>query len=138
MRLPVIPLSAAQTVLLVEDEELVRDSLNAALELYGYTVLPARSGAEAVQVCSQHSGPIHLLITDVIMPSMSGPELVNLIRALRPEIKVLFMSGYPDDIVAQLGVVGSKGSSFIQKPFTGSQLALKAKELSEITIANHA
>ena len=85
-----------ETVLLVEDEPGVRRLVNETLRLHGYTVLEARHGIEALLTGAKHAGPIHLLLTDVVMPQMSGPEVAEKLATVRPEVKVLYMSGYPD------------------------------------------
>jgi len=90
-------------------------------------VLEARSGESALDVARKHSGPIHLVLTDVVMPEMSGVELISRIRAVRPEARVLCMSGYADDSVVRHGFV-EKGQAFLQKPFTAEMLARKVRE----------
>ncbi len=117
----------SETVLLVEDEDGVRDLARRALEMHGYTVLEAGSGTEAIRVAESHAGAIHLLVTDVVMPDTGGAALADAIRALRPEIKVLYMSGYTDDEVVRHGVEVAAGS-FVQKPFTLASLARKVRE----------
>src|SRR5579872_3361102 len=129
MALPLMRTDRTETILLVEEDELVRESLCTVLDIYGYDVLIARTGEEAIDISRSHSGAIHLLITDVFMPNMKGPELVDHIKKLRPETKVLFMSGYPDHVIAEHGG-NLVANAFIQKPFTGSELARKARELS--------
>ena len=106
-----------ETVLLVEDDDGVRQLAQIALEAQGYTVLQAASGAEAVQTAVSHPGPIHLLLTDVVMPHQGGREVVDSVRTVRPEVKVLYMSGYTDDAVVRHGVREAT-DSFLQKPFT--------------------
>jgi PAS domain S-box-containing protein len=110
-----------ETVLLAEDEDAVRRLVQRALELHGYSVLPARSGEEADQIERAHRGPIHLLITDVVMPGMGGRELADLVKARRPELKVLYMSGYTNDEVVRHGVILAR-DTFLQKPFTPAGL----------------
>jgi CheY-like chemotaxis protein len=117
-----------ETILLVEDAQRVRAVVREILEMTGYTVLEARHGADAVEVANRHAGPIHLLVTDVVMPQMSGRELAQRLATLRPDLKVLYMSGYTDDAIVRHGVLAS-GIAFLSKPFTPDALALKVREL---------
>jgi CheY-like chemotaxis protein len=117
-----------ETILLVEDEPAVRGLVHETLRLHGYTVLEARHGIEALMTVAKHTGPIHLLLTDVVMPQMSGPEVAEKLHSIRPEIKVLYMSGYPDHPVFEHGGV-SRGTSFLPKPFTPNVLAKKVREV---------
>jgi CheY-like chemotaxis protein len=117
-----------ETVLLVEDEPGVRRLVNDTLRLHGYTVLEARHGIEALLTGAKHMGPIHLLLTDVVMPQMSGPEVAEKLVVVRPEVKVLYMSGYPDHPVFSKGGVETE-RCFLQKPFTPSALAQKVREV---------
>ncbi len=94
----------------------------------GYVVLEARQGAEALEISNRHAGTIHLLVTDVVMPQMSGRELAQRLATLRPELKVLYMSGYTDDAIVRHGVLAS-GIAFLSKPFTPNALALKVREV---------
>jgi CheY-like chemotaxis protein len=112
----------SETILLVEDEASLRELVRECLEGGGYTVLPARHGTQALELCERHSGPLHLLMTDVVMPGMNGRELAERLRALRPEIRVLYMSGYTDDAVVLHGVL-AEDMAFLQKPFTAETLA---------------
>ncbi|MDQ3742811.1 MAG: PAS domain S-box protein [Acidobacteriota bacterium] len=121
-------LEGTETVLLAEDEEEVRHLARQELELYGYRVLEASDGDAALLTCERHEGPIHLLITDVIMPAVGGPELAQRLTQLRPQMKVLFMSGYTDDAIVHHGVL-DEGVNFIQKPFTPEALARKVREV---------
>lgn len=107
------------TILLVEDGASLREMVREMLEAAGYTVLAAKSAPEAVRMVQQHDGPIDLLLTDVVMPGMSGPELVETLRALRPGLNVLLMSGAVDHGPAVAD------AAFIQKPFTESMLLEK-------------
>lgn len=122
------PAHGRETILLVEDEPAVRGLVNETLRLHGYTVLEARHGIEALMTVAKHSGPIHLLLTDVVMPQMSGPEVADKLRSIRPETKVLYMSGYPDHPVFEQGGV-SRETSFLPKPFTPVVLAKKVREV---------
>jgi two-component system cell cycle sensor histidine kinase/response regulator CckA len=112
----------SETVLLVEDEDEVRAAVCESLQMRGYTVLKARHSKEALLLCRRHEGPIHLLLTDVVMPQMTGLELAQRISQLRPEMKVLFVSGYTSDALAQRKML-ERGSAFLQKPFTPDALA---------------
>jgi PAS domain S-box-containing protein len=117
-----------ETVLLVEDEDPVRSLAGQALRASGYTVLEARHGIEALSLWEHSQAPIHLLVTDVIMPHMSGHKLAQRLLQLRPELKVLYISGYTDDAIVHHGVL-EPGLFFLQKPFTPNSLALKVREV---------
>lgn len=117
-----------ETILLVEDEEAVRAMVSRILQNKGYTLLEASNGNEAIQICQQYEGPIHLMVTDVIMPQMSGRELAERLAPILPEMKVLYMSGYPDNTIVQHGVLEA-GTAFLQKPFTLNALELKVREV---------
>jgi two-component system cell cycle sensor histidine kinase/response regulator CckA len=116
--------TGTETVLLVEDEEAVRLLSRRILQARGYTVLEAQNGQEGLSIAQQFSGQIHLLITDVIMPHMSGPQLADRLVPLRPRLKTLFMSGYTDEALKF-----EADRSFLQKPFTPSGLARKVREV---------
>jgi len=118
----------SETILLVEDEGAVRTIVSKILQNKGYTVLEAHHGPEALEICQVHEGPIHLMVTDVVMPHMSGRELAERLTILRPELRVLFMSGYPDNAIVHHGVLGA-GTAFLQKPFTLNALEGKVREL---------
>ena len=126
----VVPVASggSETVLLVEDEPQVRELVLAVLQSRGYKVLCAEDAAEAIRLEEQHPARIHLLITDVVMPGMSGRELAEHLAALRPEMKVLFMSGYTDDAVLRHGVV-APGSGFLQKPFALEDMLQRVRTL---------
>lgn len=117
-----------ETILLAEDEDGVRQLARLALEMLGYTVLEAGSGDAAVRTANSHHGPIHLLVTDVVMPDFGGRELVDTIRATQPVVSVLYMSGYTDDAVVRHGIEAST-DAFLQKPFTPLSLARKVREV---------
>jgi GAF domain-containing protein/CheY-like chemotaxis protein len=117
-----------ETILLVEDEEEVRTLARDVLRANGYTVLDTPHGGEALLACERHAGPIELLMTDVVMPQMSGRELAERLAPLRPEMKVLYMSGYTDDAVVRHGVL-SLGTAFLQKPFMPNTVARKVREV---------
>jgi PAS domain S-box-containing protein len=120
-------LEGTETVLLVEDDDRVRAAVQRMLETRGYHLIVARDGAEARNVAVTHQGPIDLLITDVVMPDTSGPEVAQMIRE-RFGCKVLFMSGYTDHAVLRSGVL-QPGLSFVQKPFAPETLARKTREV---------
>jgi CheY-like chemotaxis protein len=118
----------SETILVVEDEEGVRSLIHLALESAGYIVLEMEDAERALATCANHDGPIHLLLTDVVMPQMSGPVVASKVAALRPGIKVLYMSGYTDDAVVHHGVL-SQDMPFIQKPFSPVALREKIREV---------
>ncbi len=121
-----------ETVLLVEDDELVRTYVKTALEDCGYSVIAARDGDDALRQADRHSGPIHLLLTDVVMPRMSGQALAERMAAARPATKIMFMSAHTDDAVVLRGAVDPAPAGrapFLQKPFTIEQLAARIREV---------
>ena len=119
-----------ETVLLVEDEEMVRNLTREILVMNGYQVLTASNGEEACKVCESYTDKIHLMITDVVMPQMSGRELCERVSKQRPEMAILYMSGYTDDAIVRHGVLDD-GMPFLQKPFTPDSFARKVRELLE-------
>jgi CheY-like chemotaxis protein len=116
------------TILLVEDEEDLRNLAAIILERQGYRVLSAPNGNEALVLCEQHKDPIHLMLTDVVMPGMNGRELAKRLESSHPETKVLYMSGYTDHAIVMHGVL-VEGVHYIQKPFTVDALAKKVSEV---------
>jgi CheY-like chemotaxis protein len=115
-------------ILIVEDDVVLLGVIPQMLEQLGYSVRVARSGDEVLQMDWEAEGPFDLLLTDVIMPGMNGQELSNHLRALHPELKVLFMSGYTANIITQTGVLG-EGNHFIAKPFILADLGRKLASL---------
>jgi two-component system, cell cycle sensor histidine kinase and response regulator CckA len=124
----------SETVLVVEDDEIVRKLTCQALRRYGYVVVEAANGGEALLACERHPEKIPLMITDVVMPQISGPELAIRLRQLHPEIQVLYMSGYTDDAVVRHGLLDAP-LSFLQKPFTPSALVHKVRDVLDQQIA---
>jgi CheY-like chemotaxis protein len=116
----------SEIVLLAEDAAAVRTVARQTLERYGYTVLEAPDGQSALGIAAKRQGPIHLLLTDVVMPDMNGQELARRLRTFLPNCRVLFMSGYTADTISRLGVLES-GIAYLQKPFTPESLARKVR-----------
>ena len=135
---PGIPEAAphgSETVLLVEDEPEVRGLARDILHQQGYTVLEAADGDDALRIGREHGGPIHLLVTDVVMPQMGGRELADHLKAGRRETKVLYVSGYTDDAILHKGV-SETGTAFLPKPFTAAELAHKVREVLDAAPAS--
>ena len=116
-----------ETILLVEDEPLILDLATRMLTRLGYTVLPAPTPSEALELARNHPGEIPLLFTDVVMPEMSGLDLLKAIEPLHPDITCLYMSGYSSNVITQNGVL-DEGVHFIQKPFVLNDLAAKVRQ----------
>src|SRR5438105_2315854 len=122
------PARGTETVLVVEDEAPVRNVARQVLERHGYSVLEAPSAEAALDIATRYSGTIHLLLTDVVMPGLNGRELASRLADLRPDARVIFMSGYTDDAVTRHGVL-EPGSAYVQKPFTPDAIARKVREV---------
>jgi CheY-like chemotaxis protein len=118
-----------ETILVCEDDDLVRTFIESMLTENGYRVLAASRAAEALELAASHRGPIQVIVTDVIMPQMSGPELVDKLHAVRPEVEVLFLSGYSAETVRQRAL--HEGVAFLQKPFDDVSLLQRIRSLLE-------
>jgi PAS domain S-box-containing protein len=121
------PCRGTETILVVEDDEAIRNMVRIALQSHGYTVLEAANGAVGLRIGQEWGGPIHLLVTDMIMPGISGRQLAAALVAARPDLKVLFFSGYTEDIMLRNGLL-RPGIAFLQKPFTPTVLARKVRD----------
>ncbi|HLK56107.1 MAG TPA: response regulator [Chthonomonadaceae bacterium] len=125
---PLAVVKGSETILIVEDDDALRDLARRILQSAGYTVLMAGNGEEALRRLDQHHGPVHLLLTDVIMPGMSGRDLALRLMDLQPQIKILYTSGYTDDAILQHGVL-DETVSFLHKPYTVAELRRKVREM---------
>jgi PAS domain S-box-containing protein len=125
----------SETILLVEDEEVLRRLVSVILHDRGYKVLVASNGSEALEISERHPDPIHLMLTDVVMPKMTVRELTNSLAKLRPQTRVLYISGYTDEAIIHHGVLDD-GVDFLQKPFTAVALAKKVREVLDKPLAN--
>jgi PAS domain S-box-containing protein len=130
------PLGGSETILLVEDEDVVRGLARKILEEAGYKVLDASGGKEAINLCQEHTEPIHLLLTDVVMPETSGKEIAERLSTLLPATRVLFMSGYTDEAIVHHGVLDSN-VEFIQKPFSPVALIRKVRQVLDLKDAGN-
>jgi CheY-like chemotaxis protein len=122
------PAAGTETILLVEDEGVVRELVAEILETSGYSVLQAADGPSALELLRRHSGSVDLLVTDVVMPGMSGPEVAQAVSAMRPGTHVLYTSGYTDSAIGHHGVL-EPGIAFLQKPFSADDLTRKVRQL---------
>jgi len=120
----------SETVLLVEDEEQVRALASLALQRAGFNVIEAHHPEEALEVAARHQGPIHLILTDVVMPGMNGRVMVERLVTRYPDARILFMSGYTDDALAPMGVAQAD-VAFLNKPFTPKELAERVRDVLE-------
>jgi CheY-like chemotaxis protein len=125
---PAAPPKGTETILLAEDEKQVRDFAKRVLENNGYRVLEAADGEEALRVLRSHRGAIQLLMTDVVMPKMNGPELAAHAADMRPDITVIYLSGYAESAITRNGVL-EPGTVFLQKPVTVKALSRKVREV---------
>jgi DNA-binding NtrC family response regulator len=130
------PVGGTETVLLVEDEESVRQLARRILERQGYHVLESRNGREALARATEYGERIHLVLTDVVMPELSGRGLVERLTAVRPNAAVVYMSGYTDDDVLRRGML-EPGSRFIQKPFNPNALLRTVREALNRATVGH-
>ena len=121
---------ASETILLVEDEEIVRKITSTILRENGYRVMEAPDGEQALEIARDYQAAIHLMLTDVVMPRMSGQELAYRMKQVRPETKVLYISGYTADTIVHHGTL-DPGLAFLQKPFTPVGLTLKVRQVLE-------
>ena len=126
--------AGSQTILIVEDDPALLQVTHRSLEEVGYAILEARSSKEAIDISESHTGPIHLMVTDVVLPGMSGVKLAAYLSAQRPEMKVLYVSGYTNDTVFHHGVL-EPGLAFLQKPFSARTLARRVGEVLAITLS---
>jgi DNA-binding response OmpR family regulator len=122
-----VPAGTGETILLVEDDTHVRRIVCSILVRSGYRVLRAGGAEEALRIIAAEPAKIHLLLTDLVMPRTSGRQLAEMIRPLRPDIAILYMSGYTDDVVIRRGVLEA-GMAFIQKPFGADDLSRRVRE----------
>jgi len=125
---PVLELGGSGTVLIVEDDDGLRKLAGTVLKQRGYKILEAENGEDALRVSEEYDGQIDLLLTDVVMPKMSGKETAERLQPHYPQMKVIYMSGYTDDAIVHHGVL-TPGLNFLEKPFTLEDLARKVREV---------
>jgi len=130
---PTATLHGSETILVVEDQEEVRTLIRKTLEARGYHVLTAANGAAALTTAAAHPGPIHLLLSDVVMPGMSGREVSRLLSPTRLSMRTLYVSGYTDESIVQHGVLEG-GVEFLQKPFTAEGLLRRIREVLDASL----
>jgi len=125
---PTDDLTGSETILIVEDDDMLRNLAREILQLQGYRILDAENGIEALRISEEHRGQIHLMITDVVMPKMGGKKVADRLQPLYPQVKVIYMSGYTDNSIAHHGIL-APGLNFLQKPFSPEVLARKVREV---------
>jgi CheY-like chemotaxis protein len=124
----VTELKGRETILVVEDDDTLREVITRGLKRFGYGVLTAANGGEALLTCEKRKGPIHLLLTDVVLPQMGGRELAGRLVALRPDLKVLYMSGYTENAIVNHGIL-DEDVGFLQKPFKVNAMVRKIRKV---------
>ena len=127
---PVLESGGDETILLVEDEASVRSFAERVLSKHGYSVISAADAPSALEAARRHHGTIHVLLTDIVMPGMSGPQLARRLLALRPATRVLYMTGYTEDTVVR-HVVGRPESAYLEKPFRPELLLARVRQVLE-------
>ena len=115
-------------MLLVEDEDMVRALARRILQTHGYNLLEAQNGFQALRLCQEYTGMIHLMVADVVMPGMSGRAVADHLSTVRPSMKVLYLSGYADNSIVHSGIIDT-GTAFLPKPFAPGDLARKVREV---------
>ena len=120
--------SGHESILVCEDDAALRDLTCRTLQSKGYDVLSATSATKALEVAGAHAGPIHLLVTDVIMPGLNGRQLAEALQSVRPDVGVLYVSGYTSDVIAHHGVL-DEGVEFLEKPFNSTELLVRVREV---------
>lgn len=133
---PALSHQGSETILLIEDEALLRTSIKRGLEINGYKVLAAGNGNEALSISKWHRDPIHLVLTDVVMPGMNGQEVAESLTLSHPEAKVIYMSGYTDNAILRNKILNKK-TVFLQKPITPKALASKVREILDLPLQSH-
>jgi len=125
---PADDLTDSETILIVEDDDMLRNLAREILQLQGYRILEAENGIEALRISEEHGGQIHLMITDVVMPKMGGKKVADRLQPIYPLMKVIYMSGYTDNSIAHHCIL-APGLNFLQKPFSPEVLARKVREV---------